>query len=176
MQIGTSMGAHMVLMTTPCYQQIEEPNGSVFPEDNPRRVLVYNQIVREVAAKFPSTVTVQDLYSLACPRGVFQADLGGAQNPRLRWDPFPGSGSGDRGGSPGSRPPALVGAVGTPAGGFRWACHTRPAAPCQRHGPGIVPGSGWIFVPHGGLKGISKLTYRLGDEGMSIVVRLDGVH
>ncbi len=79
MQIGTSMGAHMVLMTTPCYQQIEEPNGSVFPEDNPRRVLVYNQIVREVAAKFPSTVTVQDLYSLACPRGVFQADLGGAQ-------------------------------------------------------------------------------------------------
>jgi hypothetical protein len=72
------MGAHMVLMTTPCYQQIEEPNGTVYPEDNPRRVLAYNRIVREVASQFPSTVTVQDLYSLACPHGVFQADLHGA--------------------------------------------------------------------------------------------------
>jgi hypothetical protein len=77
-RIGTAMGAHMVLMTTPCYEKIEEPNGTVYPEDDPRRVRAYNRLVHEVASQFPSIVTVQDLYSLACPKGVFQAELHGA--------------------------------------------------------------------------------------------------
>jgi hypothetical protein len=76
--LGTSAGAHMVLMTAPCYSAGEQPDGSPFPEDNISRVQVYNRLVNEVGAEFPSTVTVQDLYSLACPNGRYKSKIGAA--------------------------------------------------------------------------------------------------
>jgi peptidoglycan/LPS O-acetylase OafA/YrhL len=76
--IGTSTGAHMVLMTSPCFFQGEQPDGSPFPEDDIRRVQTYNRLVRQVGAEFPSKVTVQDLYSTVCPAGRFSSTLGGA--------------------------------------------------------------------------------------------------
>jgi len=75
--VGTSTGARMVLMTAPCFDQGEQANGTPFPEDDPRRVLAYNRLVREVAAEFPKRVVLQDLYSMACPGGRFQASVGG---------------------------------------------------------------------------------------------------
>jgi hypothetical protein len=68
----------MVLMTSPCFFQGEQPDGSPFPEDDIHRVLTYNRLVRQVAAEFPSKVTVQDLYSMACPGGRFTSMLDGA--------------------------------------------------------------------------------------------------
>jgi peptidoglycan/LPS O-acetylase OafA/YrhL len=76
--IGTSTGARMVLMTSPCFYQGEQPDGSPFPEDDIHRVLTYNRLVRQVAAEFPSKVTVQNLYSMACPGGRFTSTLEGA--------------------------------------------------------------------------------------------------
>jgi len=70
-RIGTSTGARMVLMTAPCYSSGEQPDGTPFPEDDVRRVEAYNRIVREVAAIYPKTVTVQDLFSIACPGGKY---------------------------------------------------------------------------------------------------------
>jgi len=75
--IGTSTGAHMVLMTAPCYSPGEQPNGLPWPND-PRRVQEYNRLVREVGAEFPSKATVQDLYAMACPGRTFTATLHGA--------------------------------------------------------------------------------------------------
>ena len=71
--IGTSTGAHMVLMTAPCYSSGEQANGAPWPQDDVRRVQVYNRLVKEVGAEFPDQVTVQDLYSLACPNGKYRS-------------------------------------------------------------------------------------------------------
>jgi hypothetical protein len=76
-QIGTSTGAHMVLMTAPCYDRGEQANGTPWPQDDIRRVEAYNRLVRQVGAEFPASVTVQDLYSLACPQGKFTPSSGG---------------------------------------------------------------------------------------------------
>ncbi len=53
-QVGTSTGALMVLMTSPCFAPIEQDNGQVWPEDGPTRLNDYNSIVRQVAAEHPS--------------------------------------------------------------------------------------------------------------------------
>ncbi len=77
-QIGTSTGARMVLMTSPCFSQPEQLDGAPWPQDDPTRVETYNRLVDEVAAEFPSKVTVQDLYSMTCPDGKFLSTLDGA--------------------------------------------------------------------------------------------------
>jgi len=76
--LGTSTGAKMVLMTAPCLAVFEQPDGSPYPEDDIHRVQAYNRLVKEVGAKHPSTVTVQDLYSMTCPHGKFTPTLAGA--------------------------------------------------------------------------------------------------
>jgi peptidoglycan/LPS O-acetylase OafA/YrhL len=76
-QIGTSGGARMVLMTAPCYDIGEQLNGQPWPQDDIRRVQKYNSLVREVGAEFPTKVTVQDLYSMVCPDGKFMPTLDG---------------------------------------------------------------------------------------------------
>ncbi len=76
-QIGTSTGARMVLMTSPCYSQGEQLDGSPWPQDDIRRVQRYNSLVRQVAAEFPSKVTLQDLYAMTCPVGKFVPTLDG---------------------------------------------------------------------------------------------------
>jgi len=94
--IGTSTGARMVLMTSPCFSQGEQLNGAPWPQDSIRRVQKYNSLVKEVAAEFPSQVTVQDLYSMTCPDGTYQSTLDGAplRNPDgIHFDTAPGTGA-----------------------------------------------------------------------------------
>lgn len=71
--VATSKGAHMIMETSPCFDTGEQPNGQPWPEDNPARVAAYNRLVRAVAAKYPATVTVQDLGAMACPGGRYTA-------------------------------------------------------------------------------------------------------
>jgi peptidoglycan/LPS O-acetylase OafA/YrhL len=74
--IGTSTGAHMVLLTAPCYSSGEEADGAPWPQDNIQRVQAYNRLVREVGAEFPKTTDVEDLYALACPDGKYRSTFG----------------------------------------------------------------------------------------------------
>ena len=76
-RIGTSTGALMVLMTAPCFDSGEQPNGQPWPEDSPVRLADYNAIVRQVAAQHPTTVTVDDFGSLLCPGGRFTTTFDG---------------------------------------------------------------------------------------------------
>jgi peptidoglycan/LPS O-acetylase OafA/YrhL len=94
--IGTSTGAHMVLMTAPCFSEGEQPDGSPFPEDDIRRVEAYNRLVDEVGAANPSKVTVQDLFSMACPGRRFTTTLHGApfrSADGVHFDTAPGTGA-----------------------------------------------------------------------------------
>jgi peptidoglycan/LPS O-acetylase OafA/YrhL len=70
-------GAHMVLLTAPCTDEGEQPDGAPWPEDNPARLAVYNKLVREVAAEHPKTDTAVNLFGAACPKGKFTGSIHG---------------------------------------------------------------------------------------------------
>ena len=46
-QVAGSGGASVVLMTAPCYDTGEQPDGQPWPEDSPARLAIYNGIVRQ---------------------------------------------------------------------------------------------------------------------------------
>ncbi len=78
-QVGTSTGALMVLMTSPCFAPVEQDNGQVWPEDTPARLNAYNAIVRQVAAEHPATVQLDDFGAQLCPGGAYQESFNGVQ-------------------------------------------------------------------------------------------------
>ncbi len=78
-QIGTSTGALMVLMSSPCFAPEEQANGQVWPEDSTSRLDLYNNMVRQVAAEHPATVQLDDFGAQLCPGGVYQTTLNGVQ-------------------------------------------------------------------------------------------------
>jgi peptidoglycan/LPS O-acetylase OafA/YrhL len=77
-QVAGSGGAHVIVMTAPCYDSGEQPNGDPWPEDSPRRLSDYNQIVRQVVAGSPDA-SVLDLDSIVCPDGTFTPSMDGVQ-------------------------------------------------------------------------------------------------
>ncbi len=78
-QVGTSTGALVVLMTAPCFSSGEQDNGAPWPEDSATRLALYNQMVRSVAAEHPTTVQVDDLGGQLCPGGRYSTFLDGIQ-------------------------------------------------------------------------------------------------
>jgi hypothetical protein len=76
-QIGTSSGAHMVLLTAPCYSTGEQPNGAPWPEDSAARLTAYNDLLYQMAAEYPSKVSVVNLNAIVCPGGTFRSTLDG---------------------------------------------------------------------------------------------------
>jgi peptidoglycan/LPS O-acetylase OafA/YrhL len=79
MRIGTSTGALMVALTSPCFDSGEQPNGQPWPEDSPARLDRYNAILRQVAAEFPRTVTVDNFGAQVCPGGHFATTVDGVR-------------------------------------------------------------------------------------------------
>ena len=77
-RVASSGGAHVVLMTAPCYDSGEQPNGSPWPEDSRTRLSIYNELVREVASASPDA-SVLDFNAMACPGGHYEAVLNGVQ-------------------------------------------------------------------------------------------------
>jgi hypothetical protein len=75
--IVRSAGARFVLFTAPYYSSGEQPDGSAWPEDDPRRVDAYNRILYQVAAADPEFVSVVDLKRLVCPGGKFVTSVDG---------------------------------------------------------------------------------------------------
>ena len=78
-QVGTSSGALMVLMTSPCFDSGEQDNGLPWPEDSLQRLAVYNAMVREVAAEHPATVQLDEFGNQLCPGGRFTTSFDGVQ-------------------------------------------------------------------------------------------------
>jgi peptidoglycan/LPS O-acetylase OafA/YrhL len=76
-QIGTASGAHMVLLTAPCYSSGEQPDGSPWPEDSAARLQAYNDLLYSVAAEFPAQASVVNLNAMMCPGGRFEPVIDG---------------------------------------------------------------------------------------------------
>jgi len=77
--VATSQGAGVVLMTAPCYDSGEQPNGQPWPEDSPARLNAYNDLVKQVVADNPGKATLFNLDALVCPGGRFEEYQGGVQ-------------------------------------------------------------------------------------------------
>jgi hypothetical protein len=74
--IASSKGARVVLMTAPYYDSGEQPDGQPRPEDQPSRVREYNQLVRAVVRANPRTTTVFKLNAIVCPDGHYTLMIG----------------------------------------------------------------------------------------------------
>ncbi len=78
-RVASSRGADVVMMTAPCFDTGEQPNGLPWPEDSATRLAAYNSMVRTVAAEYPATVRVEDFDAMVCPGGVYTPTLDGVQ-------------------------------------------------------------------------------------------------
>jgi hypothetical protein len=77
-QVAGSTGAQVVLMTAPCYDSGEQPDGAPWPEDSRARLTIYNDLVRQVAASAPHT-SLLNFNALACPGGRYEESMDGQQ-------------------------------------------------------------------------------------------------
>ena len=75
--LATNAGSHVVLLTAPYFQSGEQPDGQPLPEDQPRRVDIYNRLVAEVAASNAHSTELVDLHALVSPGGHFASSTDG---------------------------------------------------------------------------------------------------
>jgi len=78
-RLASAHGAHVELMTAPCYDPGEQPDGRPWPTASASRLAAYNRLVRHAAARFPAIASVFDLGALVCPGGVYHQSLDGVQ-------------------------------------------------------------------------------------------------
>ena len=76
--IAGARGARVVLATEPYNRRGERPDGTLYPEDHPRRVTDWNRLLRDVAADHPGVMVV-DLGRRVSPEGRFTWEAGGMQ-------------------------------------------------------------------------------------------------
>ncbi len=74
-RIARAGGARVVLVTQPCANSGEQPNGQPWPEDSPVRLAIYNALVRRVA--HATHASLLDLDAMVCPGGTFRASIDG---------------------------------------------------------------------------------------------------
>lgn len=75
--ILTSRGAHVLLLTAPCYQRPERADGSPWPEDKVSRVRHFNDLLRLAAQRHHDRAQLYDLYHWMCPNDVWQRRVDG---------------------------------------------------------------------------------------------------
>ncbi len=111
-----------MLLTAPYTRRAERPDGGLYDEDLPERVDAWNRLLREVAARHPTKVTVFDLNRVVCPDGEFTWSIDGL---RVRTD---GLHFTERASARGDRPVALT----SDRGDRRWR---RAPRRCSRSSP-----------------------------------------
>jgi peptidoglycan/LPS O-acetylase OafA/YrhL len=76
----SSGGAHVVFLTTPCFQPVLTDLGAWGTErGDPARIAALNRYLEEFAAARPGAVSVLDVNNLLCPEGQFTGELQGVQ-------------------------------------------------------------------------------------------------
>ena len=78
MNILSSSGAPRDVATVPYSRGGEQPDGSLYPEDQPERVDQWNTMLRKTIGNHPD-VRILDLKKKLCPDGVYTAKVDGIQ-------------------------------------------------------------------------------------------------
>ncbi|WP_110318724.1 acyltransferase family protein [Mycolicibacterium moriokaense] len=76
LDVLTSTGARVVVTTEPYNRRGERPDGSLYPEDQPKRADRWNALLRSVIGKRPD-VSVLDLNEKLCPDGYYTNKVDG---------------------------------------------------------------------------------------------------
>ncbi|KWX57311.1 hypothetical protein ASJ79_11705 [Mycobacterium sp. NAZ190054] len=76
LDILSSTGARVVVTTEPYNRRAEKPDGSLYPEDQPKRVEQWNELLRGVVDERPNA-TVLDLNKKLSPNGYYQTRVDG---------------------------------------------------------------------------------------------------
>ena len=77
--ISTGHGAHLDFTTMPALASGASFHKSAFPEDAVRRRLIYDSLIKKVAAEYPGKVSVLDYGAILSPRGIYTEFLDGVQ-------------------------------------------------------------------------------------------------
>jgi len=72
-----STGATVVLLSAPYYHQLEQADGTPWPEDDPARVNTFNSLLRTVAADSKGGAVVADLSARLDPGGHYDQTVNG---------------------------------------------------------------------------------------------------
>ncbi len=75
-KICAAKGARVALMTMPYLQPQYGPGGVQYPETESSRVNAWNAIVRTVAARYPTWVSLIDLNAMLDPGGTYTSTIG----------------------------------------------------------------------------------------------------
>jgi len=78
-RFSSAEGAHVVLFTAPCFDTGDQPDGAPWPSDSLHRLAVYNRLVREAAAAYPTITSVLNFNELACPGEHFEEYMHGVK-------------------------------------------------------------------------------------------------
>jgi peptidoglycan/LPS O-acetylase OafA/YrhL len=76
-KVASSGGARVALLTAPCYDGGEQPDGDPWPADSPARLATYNRLLAEAAVSSGGVASVVDLDALVCPGGSFAPSIDG---------------------------------------------------------------------------------------------------
>lgn len=74
--VASSAGAHVDLLTAPCYSTGTEPGTGVVTANSPRRLAIYNDLLNDVAIADASRTTLVNLDAAVCPRGHYRETIG----------------------------------------------------------------------------------------------------
>src|ERR1700733_6228446 len=77
--IATAQGAHLELATLPASAVGASFHEKAFPEDSPKRHLLYDDLIETVARDYPGKVSIVDLSKILSPGDVFHQYLDGVQ-------------------------------------------------------------------------------------------------
>ncbi|HEV7897040.1 MAG TPA: acyltransferase family protein, partial [Planosporangium sp.] len=77
--IVSAKGARVALLTAPYTHRDERPDGTLYPEDTPKRVDAWNGLLAREAATDLAHPTVVDLNRVVCPGGTFTWSVGGVR-------------------------------------------------------------------------------------------------
>jgi len=77
--VASSTGAYVMLLTTPCENSGEQPDGQPWAEDSTTRRLDYDRILDQVAAAHPRNTEVYDFGAQVCPGGKFESTIDGVR-------------------------------------------------------------------------------------------------
>jgi hypothetical protein len=79
-QTLSETGARIVVFTFPYINPPQEqPNGDLWPENDPARVAAWNGLVKQVASEYPTTVTLIDLNQILDPQGSYTSTVDGVE-------------------------------------------------------------------------------------------------
>jgi hypothetical protein len=78
-EIGTAHGAHFDFTTMPALASGAAFNEAPLPEDSATRRLLYDSLIKKVAAQFPAQVSVIDYGDILSPHGIYTQERDGVE-------------------------------------------------------------------------------------------------